>query len=151
MGNPHSPSGSLTAPYSIEFPFSRTVGPVVGTFLGGLRDRRILGVRSGAKVLCPAVEFDPVTAAPTGDFVELPDSGTVISWTWVRARPRDVLNDDFGWALIRIDGADGAMLHAVDTGGAPELIHSGLRVKARWRAERVGAITDIECFVPEGH
>jgi uncharacterized OB-fold protein len=26
---------------------------------------------------------------------------------------------------------------------------SGMRVKARWKENRVGMVTDIECFVPE--
>ena len=37
------------------------------------------------------------------------------------------------------------MLHAVDTGDET-LMKTGLRVKARWRAERKGQISDIECF-----
>ena len=39
------------------------------------------------------------------------------------------------------------MLHAVDA-GSPEAMATGMRVKVRWRAEREGNITDIECFEP---
>ena len=39
------------------------------------------------------------------------------------------------------------MLHAVDA-GSPEAMSTGMRVKVRWRAEREGNITDIECFEP---
>ena len=31
--------------HTIEFPYTRTLGPVVGPFLTGLRDGRILGAR----------------------------------------------------------------------------------------------------------
>ena len=53
----------------------------------------------------------------------------------------------FGWALVRLDGADTAMLHAVDAPGA-DAMSTGMRVKVRWREEREGSITDIECFEP---
>jgi uncharacterized protein len=36
-------------------------------------------------------------------------------------------------------------LHAVDA-GSPDQMSTGARVRVRWRSERVGAITDIECF-----
>jgi uncharacterized OB-fold protein len=32
---------------------------------------------------------------------------------------------------------------------SPDDVETGMRVKVRWREERVGHITDIECFVPE--
>jgi uncharacterized OB-fold protein len=54
----------------------------------------------------------------------------------------------FAWALIRLDGADTAMLHAVDAGSEANM-KTGMRVRARWRAERDGRIQDIECFEAE--
>ena len=59
------------------------------------------------------------------------------------------LDKPFGWALIKLDGADTAMLHAVDAGSIDNM-STGMRVKAKWRDEREGHINDIECFVPEG-
>jgi uncharacterized protein len=53
----------------------------------------------------------------------------------------------FAWALIRLDGADTAMLHAVDA-GSPAAMRTGLRVRARWAASWVGSIRDLECFEP---
>ena len=38
--------------------------------------------------------------------------------------------------------------HAVDAGD-PARMRTGMRVRPRWRAERVGSIRDIECFEPE--
>jgi uncharacterized OB-fold protein len=40
------------------------------------------------------------------------------------------------------------MLHAVDAGD-PERMATGMRVRVRWREERVGEIQDIACFEPE--
>ena len=37
--------GRLRADLVIEYPFTRTTGPVVGAFMTGLRDGRIVGSR----------------------------------------------------------------------------------------------------------
>jgi uncharacterized OB-fold protein len=60
-----------------------------------------------------------------------------------------VLDRPFGFALIRLDGADTALLHLVDAGDESAMA-TGMRVTASWRDEREGHIRDIECFVPEG-
>jgi uncharacterized OB-fold protein len=143
-------SDKLTASHVVEFNYTRTVGPVTGRFLTALRDGRIEGVRTQAgKVLVPPMEYDPETAAAvTDDFVEVGPAGTVTTWAWVR-RPRSQqpLDRPFAWALIQLDGADTAMLHAVDAGD-PGAMQTGMRVVPRWRGERRGMVTDIECFVP---
>ena len=52
----------LSAPLVLEYPFRRTTGAVQGAFLTGLRDGRVLGIRAtDGRVLCPPVEYDPVT------------------------------------------------------------------------------------------
>lgn len=142
---------SLCAPYTIEFGFERTVGPKIGAFLGGLRDGRLFGVRTArGQVLCPALEFDPADGSATGDLVELEPKGVVLQWTWVPPRPADELETSFAWALIRIKGTANSMFHAVDVGGNPAAMKTGLTVAPRWRPDRVGAITDIVCFQPAG-
>ncbi len=80
----------------------------------------------------PPFEYDPVTGAPPAEFVEVGPDGTVVSWTWTD-RPLDgqPLRRPFGWALIRLDGADTAMLHAVDAGSADRM-RTGMRVSPRW-------------------
>ncbi|MBF6327678.1 Zn-ribbon domain-containing OB-fold protein [Nocardia transvalensis] len=140
---------SLCAPYEIEFPFERTVGPVVGTFLAGLRDARLLGARTErGTVVCPPAEFDPVTGRELTELVDVAPTGSVESWTWVPHRPGDPVERDFAWALIAIDGTEGSFLHAVDVGD-PGLLRRGLRVRARWAAERSGQLRDLICFEPE--
>jgi uncharacterized OB-fold protein len=142
-------SDKLTAPHVLEFNYTRTVGPITGRFLTGLRDRRIEGVRTAAgKVLVPPMEYDPETAAAvTDEFVEVGPAGTVKTWAWVRhPRSKQPLAHPFAWALIQLDGADTAMLHAVDAGD-PDAMKTGMRVVPRWRDERTGMVTDIECFV----
>lgn len=142
---------SLCAPYRVEFPFERTVGTVVGTFLGGLREARLFGARTArGTVVCPPAEFDPVSGAELRDLVELEPVGSVQAWTWVAHRPGDPVGHDFAWGLIAIDGAEGALFHAVDVGGDPAGMRHGLRVRARWADERRGEMSDLSCFEPIG-
>jgi uncharacterized OB-fold protein len=136
---------NLTAPYVLEYAYKRSVGPVIGRFLAALRDGRIEGVRTrSGRVLVPPAEYDE-EGEPTGEMVPLPPTGTVKSWAWVeRPRAKHPLSQPFAWALIQIDGADTAMLHAVD---APfSRMKTGMRVRARFRSERKGEIHDLECF-----
>ncbi|WP_199435319.1 Zn-ribbon domain-containing OB-fold protein [Qaidamihabitans albus] len=137
---------SLSAPYTLEFPFERTVGPKIGTFFAGLKERRLFGARAERGVVCPPLEFDPDTGAETGELVELAPAGTVATWTWARSRAGDPVARDFAWALVAIDGTAGSFFHAVDVGGDPSRMQVGMRVRVRWRGDRVGDLRDIECF-----
>ncbi|GAA1523613.1 OB-fold nucleic acid binding domain-containing protein [Streptomyces albidochromogenes] len=141
----------LRAPLVVEFPFTRSLGPVQSAFLTGLRERTVLGVKtSGGKVLVPPVEYDPVTAEEIRDLVEVAPTGTVTTWAWNPAPRRDQpLRTPFAWVLVRLDGADTALLHVLDAHG-PDAVRTGMRVRVRWAAERAGAITDIACFEPYG-
>jgi uncharacterized OB-fold protein len=139
----------LSAPLVTQFDYTRSLGPVLGAFMTALRDRRVVGVRgSDGRVHVPPVEYDPVTAAPLTELVPVASAGVVTTWSW-QTEPLDGQPFDrpFAWALVRLDGADTALLHAVD---APrEAMRTGLRVRVRWAAERVGSISDIACFEPE--
>jgi uncharacterized protein len=139
----------LRAPLEIEFDYTRSLGPVLSQFMTGLKDRRILGARGAdGRVHAPPFEYDPVSAAPPGALTEVGPEGTVVSWSWMpEPLEGQPLAGAFGWALIRLDGADTVMLHAVDAGRA-DLMRTGLRVRARWAANRVGSIRDIACFEP---
>ncbi|GII33076.1 DNA-binding protein [Planotetraspora mira] len=149
------PSEPLVAEHALEFPggYTRTTGPVIGRFLTELRDGRIVGVRTAeGRVLVPPLEYEPETGEPvTGDYVEVGPAGTVMSWAWVESpRKGHPLDRPFAWALIKLDGADTALVHAVGADAA-KAMRPGLRVRPRWKpeADRVGHITDISCFVPE--
>src|SRR5674476_1217507 len=112
-------SEALHASHVLEFPYSRSVGPVIGAFLTGLRDGKLLGVRgAGGSVIVHPTEYDPATGDDTGELVEVGPGGVVESWAWVsNPLPKHPLATPFAWALIRLDGADTAMLHVVAAGG----------------------------------
>jgi uncharacterized OB-fold protein len=139
----------LRAPLEIEFDYTRSLGPVLSEFMTGLKDRRILGARGAdGRVHAPPFEYDPVSAAPPGALTEVGSEGIVVSWSWMpEPLEGQPLAGPFAWALIRLDGADTAMLHAVSVRSAA-VMRTGLRVRARWAASRVGSIRDIACFEP---
>ena len=142
----------LSAPLSMEFAYTRSTGPVVGAFLTGLRDRRVLGARDSAgRVVVPPPEYDAATAdaIAAADLTEVGQEGTVTSWSWNPVpRAGNPFTEPFAWALVRLDGADTALLHVLD---APrEAITTGMRVRIRWADETVGFINDIACFEPLG-
>ncbi|MDT5009104.1 MAG: uncharacterized protein QOH57_721 [Mycobacterium sp.] len=137
----------LSAPLRLSFDYTRSVGSLLGQFFTALRERRILGVRgSDGRVLVPPAEYDPVTYEPLTEVVPVDSVGTVVSWTW-QSEPLEgqPLDQPFAWALIKLDGADTALLHAVSADSAEEL-STGARVHAHWVEEPVGAITDIAYF-----
>src|SRR6266568_2768095 len=139
----------LRAPQEIGFDYTRSLGPTLGQFMTALAGRRILGARGAdGRVHVPPFEYDPVTGDPPADLVEVGTAGTVTTWSWAR-RPLDgqPLGYPFAWALIRLDGADTGLLHAVDAGSAAAM-RTGMRVRARWADSPAGHIRDIACFEP---
>jgi uncharacterized OB-fold protein len=137
----------LSAPLKLSFDYTRSVGSVLGRFFTELRGRHVVGVRgSDGRVHVPPAEFDPVTYEPLTEIVPVASVGTVLSWTWqpepLEGQP---LDRPFAWALVKLDGADTALLHAVDAGSS-DAITTGARVHVHWADEPVGAITDIAYF-----
>src|ERR1051325_6765966 len=117
----------LRAPHVLEYAYTRSVGPFI----------------------VPPVEYDPQTAESLSEFVEGGQSGVVTTWAWLEEpRSNNPIQKPFAWALIKLDGADTAMLHVVDAGSEANM-KTGMRVRARWRAARDGRIQDIECFEVE--
>ena len=143
----------LHAEHRLEYPYSRSTGPVIGAFLTGLRDGRFLGATgSDGRVIVPPTEYDPITSDDVGQLVEVGPGGVIESWAWVSEPLRKhPLQTPFAWALITLDGATTAMLHVVDAPG-PDALSTGTRVTARFRpeSERIGSMADLEAFVIEG-
>lgn len=137
----------LSAPLKLQFDYTRSVGPVLGRFFTELRGRHVVGIRgSDGRVHVPPPEYDPVTYEPLSEIVPVASVGTVVSWSWqphpLAGQPLDL---PFAWALIKLDGADTPLLHAVDA-GTPDAVSTGARVHVHWADEPVGAITDIAYF-----
>ncbi|MEH6589587.1 MAG: OB-fold domain-containing protein [Halioglobus sp.] len=137
----------LSQAFELGYTYTRSTGPVVGRFLTGLRDRKIVGIKaSDGRVIVPPMEYDPDTAEELTEFVDVGSEGEIVSWCWV-TQPRDAhpLEQPFAWAMIKLDGADVAMIHCVAANAEAD-VTTGARVKAVWADETVGFITDIRCF-----
>jgi uncharacterized OB-fold protein len=139
----------MTATWKLEFPYRRSVGPVIGAFLTALRDKRVIGVRApDGRVLVPPFEYDPETGEALTELVDVASEGVVERAAWVteplRTHP---LDRPFAWALVKLDGADTSLLHAFDCGSAARA-QPGTRVRVRWASETEGHIKDIACFEP---
>ena len=142
-----------TAEHVLEYPYVRSVGPVVGAFLTALRDGKVVGIRgSGGRVIVPPTEYDPETGEETTEIVEVGPEGTVTSWSWVpRPKPKHPLSEPFAWVLVRFDGADTSLLHVLPAAG-PDEVTTGMRVRPEFApaGERTGHVRDISHFVPAG-
>ena len=137
----------LQKEYELGFTYTRSTGPVVGRFLGGLKKRTIIGGRlSDGRVVVPPMEFDPITGEALSEFINVSDRGVVESWCWV-AQPRSSHPSDspFAWAMIKLDGADIPMIHCIFA-NSPNEIKTGLRVRASWVEFPSGSIRDIAFF-----
>ena len=143
-------SGVLAAPLIIEYPFSRTTGPVIGAFLTGLREQVLLGIKgTDGRVLVPPTEYDPLTGEDLTELVEVGPGGTVLTWAWVRephaeAAARPALRLGAGAARRRRR----RLPPGVDA-GSPDAMSTGMRVRPRWADEREGSIHDLACWEPE--
>lgn len=140
---------TLTAPHVLSYAYTRSTGPIVGAFLTALRDRHVVGIRArDGRVLVPPQEYDPVTSEALDEIVDVASAGSVVSWSWnPQPRPGQPLDVPFAWALVRLDGADTPLLHALAVDGPGE-VSVGMRVRIRWADNTTGSISDIACFEP---
>lgn len=142
-------SDALTAQHVVAFSYRRSVGGADRQFLSGLAEAEIWGNRaSDGRIFVPPIDQDPESGATMGDFVLVADVGVVRAWTWVpNPGPEHPADRGFAYALVELDGADTALLHVVDVEDEGAMV-TGMRVRADWRASRVGSILDIRAFVP---
>ncbi|CAJ92017.1 Zn-ribbon domain-containing OB-fold protein [Cupriavidus necator] len=129
------------------------VGETNGRFFAALRDHgRITATccAACARSYVPPRLSCPECFAKLKDWVDVSDTGTVVSFTIVRepgmlqpvARP-------YVLALIRLDGADTALAHYLGDVDAAA-VKTGMRVRAVLADECMGNIWDIRYFKPVG-
>lgn len=138
----------LSAPWTMRFTYTRTYGPVVGRFIAGLTEERLLGQRaSDGSVFVPPTGYDPRDSSSLHEWVEVASIGTITARAWV-ASPAEhhPFEHPFGWAQIRLDGASNDLTHFVF--GDRGKLGVGERVVARWVAEPKGTLRDLSHFAP---
>ncbi len=135
----------------IKVPYKWYVGEVGSRFLTALRDdKEIWGIRCPEcrKVYVPPVKNCGECFVLTDEWVRVEETGTLESFTVVRyAHAMQSVEPPFAFGLVRLDGADGALLHLIGDAGLDEL-KAGMRVRAVFADERKGSILDIKHFAP---
>jgi uncharacterized OB-fold protein len=140
-----------------DIPYRHTAGHAASRFFNELKDnKRIMGVRcpSCRRVLVPPRGFCERCFVPVDEWVEVQDSGTLSTFTIVYAQFTSLPPPPYCVGLVKLDGADTALMHYVggvdlqDLEAAKKALSVGMRLQAVWRDEREGKISDIEYFGP---
>jgi uncharacterized OB-fold protein len=141
----------VTTPVRLEFTVS--AGREMARFLAGLAEGRFLGRRcpSCRKVYVPPRGGCPTCAVAMAEEVPVADTGTVTTFCVVNVPfAGQAVRPPYVYASVLLDGAD-LPLHHLVTGLPPAEARIGLRVRARWAAERRPTLETILGFVPVGN
>ena len=129
----------------IRISYRWPAGRAGGRFLTLLQAKgRVFGLRCPKcrKVTVPPRPRCSSCRTACEEWVPVGPDGTVTTWTICRRNPQPTV-----LALIRLDGADTALLHRL-VEVEPETIRSGMRVTIVLAKERRGHITDLAGFRP---
>ena len=138
----------------VRLRYEHTASPGESAYLRGLAEGRLIGQRCPAcgKVYVPSRGTCPVDGVPADSEVELPDTGTVTTFSIVNvAYPGQQVTPPYVAAAVLLDGADIAFQHLI-LGCEPGEVRIGMRVRAVWRPREEWATTaaTISHFAPTG-
>jgi hypothetical protein len=121
--------------------FRHSAGRLGSRFLKALRDeKRILGWCSANRVVVPPKDF-----GCDGEWIEVGPGARLEAYApanWLRDMGRDADDCDC-LALVKLDGADTALLTRVRRDASAAPFSTGLRLKACFADERTGSINDL--------
>jgi len=139
----------------VELDFLYSAGQSASRFLRAIGEGKLVGQRCpvDGKVYFPSRGSCPQHGVPiSGELVELPDHGTLVTYSIVRV-PSENIPLDLPYVAIQVllDGADTVMMHVLSDCD-PEEVHMGMRVKAKWKPkeEWENSVGNILYFVPSG-
>ncbi|RMG20925.1 MAG: Zn-ribbon domain-containing OB-fold protein [Methanobacteriota archaeon] len=144
----------LSVTHHPEIRYAWATGIAISKFLEGLKEGKIYGVKCDdcKRVVCPPRMFCEECFSPMVEYVELPDTGTVntFSLAYIRTDASRRKDPEIP-AVIDIDGTSispSGFLHLLDESIPHDQIKVGMKVKAVWKPpeERTGSITDIKYF-----
>jgi uncharacterized OB-fold protein len=137
----------------INVPYSWWAGDTASKFFISLRDeKKIIATRCTTcnKTFLPPRKSCPACFTENTEWVSTSDEGAVLAFTVARRQFAAIPADKklpVIWALVKLDGADTALLHYLDE-VKPEDVKIGMRVKAVFAEERKATIRDISHFKP---
>lgn len=145
----------LRLEYDAVLAYTYAAGRFASHFMVTLRDEgRILGIRDpgSGKVLIPPRAVSGLSGEQLSEWVEVGPRGTVTGCTIVETPFVDPMTGQqrpvpYGFAFVRLDGADTNIYHFLDATSHDE-IEVGMRVEAVLKPpeERDGAMSDIVYF-----
>jgi hypothetical protein len=146
------PVTMVTVP--IHLKYRHTASLEESRFLRALAEGRLVGQRCPEcrKVYMPPRGACPTDGVPTAEEVELPDVGTVTTFSIINVPfIGQRITPPYVSAYILLDGADIAFLHLV-LGCEPSGVHMGMRVRAHWKPPEEWGTTmeNIAHFEPSG-
>lgn len=138
----------------IELKYTFAAGAATSKFLREIKKGRIVGQRSDVTgfVSVPPRGACPISGTPMTEEVELPETGTVMSFTVVHIPiPNAPVEPPFVVANIVLDNSDQTFIHLVSECDNDQL-QIGERVKAIWKDQSDWDLTleNIKYFVPTG-
>jgi len=142
-------SGVVTETVSLRYDYA--LGEVAGTFMQGLRERRIMATRcskSGLTYLPPRAYCER-SFEKCDSWVEAGHEGTIETSTIVVRGFEGKRKPPVAIAFVRLDGVDSAIGNYVDDIDLSDLdeamkhIAPGKRVRVQFASEREGRITDF--------
>jgi uncharacterized OB-fold protein len=138
----------------LNLPYDWTFGRCATVFFKGFRDdKKIWGTRCSAcgMVTVPPYSYCGRCFAECREWVEIKDEGVLTNFVvQLLDYPGQPVNPPFILARIRLDGSDIDFTHVIGEADAKDLVVGKTRVKAVWREDRTGILTDIKYFKPIG-
>jgi uncharacterized OB-fold protein/putative sterol carrier protein len=143
---------------SVEQRFA--TGPVMGKFLNGLKNKKIVGLKCPdcGKIMLPAVEVCAECRVRASEWVEVGPKGQVRYMEYVYYASPDPLTGEtretpYGMLNILLDGCKGneTFAHLIRRDQLDRIQYGwnetpGTRVRPVWNKNRTGSIHDIEYF-----
>ena len=139
--------------YPAHLEYSYAAGKHGSYFFTNLRDnQKFMAVRCPEcnKTYIPPRPVCGECFVPNDQWVEVGPQGTIEAWTVVympfmdpqTGKQREV---PYGYAFIRLDGADNRLQHFIDESD-PSKLAIGQRVEPVFKEKRAGTLADIEFF-----
>lgn len=151
LPNPLAPIDSVSTTLSLSYRHAH--GPYYGRLFDEMHTSgRILGVRcpSCHATMVPPRELCDVCFVKTGTWVDVADTGVLQAFSIIHLKfVGQTREPPYVYAEIMLDGSSTKMIHVldgIDIDEAPKLLRPGIRVKAVWRKERKGSLSDISHF-----
>ena len=132
-----------------DLEYKHALGETTSRFLGGLTQGKILGRRTtDGRVLVPARSYDDQTHMPTGEWVEVGNSGTIEMFTIVYEAFKGLPTPPYALAYVLLEGADTALVGYVkgldlkNQNDAIEALGIGTKVFVHFSKSPIGTAAD---------